>query len=282
MTPEPRDSQRGAPTLTVTLASLSFVPFGLFIYHISAPSSLAPCCSPAYAHTHTHTLWATWYIFRIKLLKAVFLLSYYAVSLYLSELWSLSVWIRKTKCCPVKGCYKTDFYNILKNGQWYCDCTSIDSFCNDLQMIFTNDLQLIQTTDMLSICRWMLLRMIEIVYFLMWVRYLSCNPDFLRLPPLCPSIASQLPSLWGSVLNLVSSPLTSSAPSPWSGLHVGGWSLLALLLCLWPYPLPTLLHTGTSWFLQQRWEAIILQKTLHYVKNNLSSFRGESGRPSTS
>ena len=57
--PEPRDSQRGAPTLTVTLASLSFVPFGLFIYHISAPSSLAPCCSPAYAHTHTHTLWAT-------------------------------------------------------------------------------------------------------------------------------------------------------------------------------------------------------------------------------
>ena len=89
-------------------------------------------------------------------------------------------------------------------------------------MIFTSDLQLIQTTDMLSICRGMLLRMTEIVYFLMWVRYLSCNPDFLRPPPLCLSIASQLPSLWGSVLNLVSSPLTSSAPSPRSGLHVGG------------------------------------------------------------
>ena len=56
-------------------------------------------------------------------------------------------------------------------------------FFNDLQLIFTHDLQLIQTTDMLSTCRWMLLRMIEIVYFLMWVRYLSCNPDFLRPPP---------------------------------------------------------------------------------------------------
>ena len=43
----------------------------------------------------------------------------------------------------------------------------------------------------------MLLRMIEIVYFLMWVRYLSCNPDFLRPPP----IASQLTSLLSSVWN---------------------------------------------------------------------------------
>jgi len=111
----------------------------------SCPLLLTCLCT--HTHTHTHTLWATWYIFRTKLLKAAFLLSYYAVSLYLSELWSLSVWIRKTKCCPVRGCYKTDFYNILKNGQWYCDCTSIDYFCNDLQMIFTNDIYKWFTTD---------------------------------------------------------------------------------------------------------------------------------------
>ena len=36
-------------------------------------------------HTHTHTL-GHGYIFQIKLLTAAFLLSYYAVSLYLSEL----------------------------------------------------------------------------------------------------------------------------------------------------------------------------------------------------
>ena len=69
---------------------------------------VCPAGSPAHTHTHTHTL-GHGYIFQIKLLTAAFLLSYYAVSLYLSELWPLSVWIRKTKCCPVKGCYKTDF-----------------------------------------------------------------------------------------------------------------------------------------------------------------------------
>lgn len=148
----------------------------------------------------------------------------------------------KQSAAQWKVATKLTFKISLKMVNGATTCTSIDCFCNDLQMMFTNDLQLIQAIDMLicchidmlSICRWMLLRMIEIVYFLMWVKYLSCNPDFLRPPPLCPSIASQLPSLLSSVLNLVSSPLTSSAPG--QGFVLGAEASLPCCSASGPIP----------------------------------------------